>query len=305
MGRGRVSRRIDGVGAVAACLLLTACVGKTDATGAGPIAAIAVSNVDLTLPWPGFADAEVELTPRRELPFESDMPTLFVHLSGADGRLVRTFDRALREEWVPGETQAVGTRLYQSALAAPLPAGDYALTAGLYDPALGRYELTSSLPEAGRRELRLGTVRVPASTGGESIAFSPGWLPAEKGWDIQVLARRRLRGFEEAGLLLSGIDGPAEMWVRMGLAASPGEWADIERRAEDTSGWVRVSGPCIASPVEVALDREMSFSLDLHPAPEGRCELAFESNVVAVQSVTGAAPGPSLDVLSWRRRPAG
>lgn len=304
----RKSRSAAGVGgaiprvAVIALTMLTGCVGNLDPTGEGPVASLTVAEVDLALPWPEFADVELRLTPSRELPFEAGSPTLFVHLSSPEGRLIRTFDQGWQGDWTPGEERLVNVRLYQSALAEPLPAGDYALTAGLYDAAVGRYELSSSLPEAGRRELRLGTVRVPAESDRRPATLSGGWSPSEQGWDIQVLARRRLPGLRPGRIELPGANGAAELWLRLGLAAAPGEWMAMEQRAEDASPWVRVSGPCVVTPAEIEVEREMSLTADLEPAADGRCELELESNVFAAGPPAGTSYGPSLEVLSWRRR---
>jgi len=124
-------------------------------------------------------------------------PTVFVHLIDRPNHVIRTFDHDLAGPWTVGETRRDEFNLFQSALGAPLPAGTYTLTAGLYDPALGyRWRLTTDGRDVtGHREYSVAEVRVPPGRSGDvKIRFTGGWSAVEAGVDRQVLQRRWLTG---------------------------------------------------------------------------------------------------------------
>src|SRR5688572_5137989 len=142
-------------------LAAAGCRGRAE-----PVASLAVAPKDVSLPAGHVAGWKLTWNPKAPLGDVEGKPRVFVHLLSSRN-LLRTFDHLLAEEWVPGRAQSYEIELYQSALAEPLPAGAYEVTAGLYDDVSGeRWPLDSAGDEVGKREYRVATVVVPSSAAG-------------------------------------------------------------------------------------------------------------------------------------------
>ncbi|MGH7336226.1 MAG: hypothetical protein ACREI7_01490, partial [Myxococcota bacterium] len=166
--------RRNGMGAVSTAWLGAALLAAGGCQPArSPIARLEVAPAELELAWPRFVELEVELEPIAPLPPGVDRPILFVHLLDEPGSVVRTFDHELPGEWKTGSRVRYEHRIYQSALASPLPAGRYLLSVGLYDPEVGRFALESAGLEIAKLEYQVATVDVPATVaGGPEARFS-------------------------------------------------------------------------------------------------------------------------------------
>lgn len=227
---------------VAALATLAVLVGLL-ACGPGgrPVADLTSDRSQIDLAYPETVDFELTLTPRAARPTAGNL-LLFVHLLDEPGSVVRTFDLPLDRPWSAGEAQRLRVRLHQSALAEPLPPGDYLLTAGLYAPGADttgeRFTLNAG-HEVARQEYRLATVRVPAPSAElPRFRFSDRWLPAEPGTDRQVLARRWLAGGGAPGELEIGpLAGPGALWIRLEIPAAAGATDWRSRPPASRRGW--------------------------------------------------------------------
>src|SRR5262245_39249838 len=91
-----------------------------------PVAQLTVEPRQVTLPPAQVRPLRLTWTPSAAL--EGEEPTVFIHLLDADSKVVRTFDHSFPERWREGTPVSYDVDLYQSALAPPLPAGQYRLT---------------------------------------------------------------------------------------------------------------------------------------------------------------------------------
>jgi hypothetical protein len=170
-----------------------------------PVARVRISPATVRLGYPESALVHFEWSPVSALDGAAGAPTVFVHLLDAGGAVKRTFDHPFPPPWSPGAPVSYDLELYQSALGAPLAAGTYRMTAGLYDPGSGRrWPLdvgSTGGRELGRHEYSLGAVEVPRTDVGTgaaaAFAFSGEWGPPEPDPSVQVLARRRILGPSE------------------------------------------------------------------------------------------------------------
>jgi hypothetical protein len=216
-----------------------------------PAAAIRLSHGESVV-------VKLEWTPLAPLSRAGMHPTVFVHLIDRPNHVLRTFDHELPGPWTVGTAQRDEFDLYQSALGAPLPAGHYTLTAGLYDPALGyRWPLAAAGPDVtGHREYRVVDVEVPS---GRSAAvpfdFSGEWSAVEPGSDKQVLQRRWLTGSGAITIGPSDMPRPIRAEVRvMGTGARLRSTCDASAGDLPTGArWIEAS-PAAGRPCEVRFE---------------------------------------------------
>lgn len=143
------------------------------------------------MPFPESARIELVWTPLLPAAALPERPLVFVHLLDSEDRLVRTFDHELDlTDWEVGRTLTRPLELHQNYLAPHLEAASYRLTAGLYDPVLGRFALDTRDDSDSDLEYVLATVLVPAERSGVNIAFGGDWLPIESAGEQQVVASR-------------------------------------------------------------------------------------------------------------------
>jgi hypothetical protein len=219
---------------------------------------------ELTLGYPEVRRVTLVWEPLAALPADGAGPPLvFVHLVDGAGSVVRTFDHPFPAPWRPGTPVDDAVELYQSALAPPLPAGRYRLTAGLYRPGGERYPLAAEGEEIDGREYALATVA--AAEGGAGLpAIEPtgDWLPVEPGADRQVLASRWLAG--EGALVVAGAAEAGALWVRLRVP-EPESGAVRLVLADGTAGQqVRLATPCggAAALVTGPGDHEVELPVD-------------------------------------------
>jgi len=268
-------------------IVLAGCRGRAE-----PVASLSVEPKDVSLPAGRAAGLKLTWNPKAPLDNLQGKPRVFVHLLASGRSLLRTFDHPLAEEWTPWRAQSYEIELYQSALAEPLPAGAYELTAGLYDDASGeRWTLDSGDDEVGRREYRVATVVVAAAQArSPTYDFAGGWLPAEPGGSKQVITRRCARGEATIAVRQAASSGTVVLGSRVPKLSSGGWGGAVEVTASCAAERGQVNGP------ELQWTRIPIASSSAEPA----CEIRFRP----VPPVAGANErSVCLEVLAWR--PAG
>lgn len=305
--RGRFPRVSGAVlGAAALGALLAALTLSCAEEPLTPVARLAVTPAEVALGYPASAVLSAEWEMTAPLAGSSDPGArpgepaggawVFAHLLDAEGALVRTFDHPLPFAWSPGETRSAPIELWQSALAPPLPPGDYRLTVGLYDPASGRrWALATGVMETDREEYPVARVRVlpPEPT---AVEFAGSWWPAEEGGDRQVVGRRWLR--EEGTIELGGL-APGSV-LALGLripAAGSGERLVLAPGAE--AARVGISSPCADGEVEIADAGYHLVTLDLQPPADGRCVVRLEPSYVVVSLESLRSRSVAVERLSY------
>ena len=287
-------------------LSIAACVGLAAVVAAcrpapSPVGSLTASPSEIRLPWPQFAELEIRLQATSELPEGVTRPHVFVHVLDEPGSVLRTFDHPLPGEWTSGRRYDYSVRLYQSALAEPLAAGDYMLTLGLYALEGGRYALQTGGEEVARNEYRLATVVVPPAAENDPRArFSESWLPAEPGADRQILVRRTLRGGTPGTLQFGPLAGPGTLFLNLELPRG-----EATRRVELLDGGgqpkVALSTSCGGEQVEVS--GQGTFNVDLQvqgdEAPAA-CEVTVQPNFQVTHSDRAETTAVRLGVLAWR-----
>src|SRR5258708_2680222 len=97
-----------------------------------PVARVEVEPSQLRLT---FGQAQtVRLTWTPSSPLGGETPTVFVHLLDSQQKVARAFDHSFPQRWREGAPVTDDFKVYQSALAPPLPAGKYQVVVGLYGP---------------------------------------------------------------------------------------------------------------------------------------------------------------------------
>lgn len=160
-----------------------------------PVGSVALEPSSFELPYGHWADAELRWQMDAELEGLEGEPMVFVHLLGAEGEVKLTLDHPFPGNWTAGSVANDPLTFYHSSLGPRLPAGEYQLTVGLFDPMSGQRFALEGGTDIHRQEYALGTVTVPEAEGSRPEAsFSDAWRPVEPGRDRQVLARRWLVG---------------------------------------------------------------------------------------------------------------
>ncbi len=295
----RVVFSLLGAAALAALLVL----GPLSCGGEGePVARFSIDTGEVDLPYGSFADLDLSWTPTAELTGVTGHLRVFAHLLDPAGRLTRTFDKDLPDEWQVGETQHAPLRIYQSLLAPPLAAGTYTLTAGLYDESGKRWPLETAGAPHGHEEYAMVSVEVPDQ--GQKLPafeFSRRWSQTLAGADRQVVAFRWLRG--DGSIKLSDVPGAGTLWARLQIPAV--ESSGMRRQIEDPGGGeeARVALSASCSGFEAGVTGSGSHDVDIPVTPEaGGCTVTYDPNFVMIpQSPTGDRVSVLLEVLAWRQ----
>jgi len=290
-------RPLSTVAAFALCL--AGCGG-----GQEPVAHLAVEPRQVRLGYPEIAELQLTWQPLDEPGQRARGAVVFVHLLDAPGEIVRTFDHALPAGWQDGEPVTYPLKLYQSALAPPLPPGPYRLTMGLYDGrGRRRWPLATGGPDLGRHEYQVADVVVPPpDRAGPHFRFSPDWLPAEPGGDRQVLARRWLRG-SRGTIQVTGLRGTGNLWLVIEIPPpSAGQKLTILDSSNVPSA--EVSWSC--GGMDTSLSGQGGHEMELpaeEPPPGGTCEVEVRTNFRLAVEGTPEQRSIALSNLAWN--PAG
>jgi len=295
-----------------AATLAAGLVAGCDGEPPRPVGLLSVTPAEVVLAWPETStltarwEATAPLADGTDGSAGSEGARVFVHLLDEAGSVARTFDHALPFDWHAAEAHGSSIELWQSALAEPLPPGDYRLTVGLYDPGDGhRWPLETDAPAVDDGEYAVATVVVPPASPGPGLAFEGSWWPAEPGADRQVLARRWLK--ESGRVVVSDLRGPARLGFALRIP-EPGAGGRLVLREGATRPVVAVSSSCATGPVSVEGPGEHRVALELHPGEDGRCvvDLAASFAVVDLETLRSRSAGLerlTVDPLRYTRSP--
>lgn len=230
--------------ALVAAGALAALTAGCERTPDRPVARLAASPAAVSLAYPEAAEIELAWQPLVPLGEVDGELRVFIHLLDDEGEIARTFDHRYPFAWEVGRPHQHRLDLYQSVLGPPLPAGEYGLTAGLYDGSGRRWALETTAEEVRRREYRLATVQVeePTAPTRPELGFAGGWLPLEPGADRQILGRRWVTG--DAAIDVDTAAGAArELVLSLAILAPP---PGVELRLDEGAGQpaVRVTSDC-------------------------------------------------------------
>jgi hypothetical protein len=266
-----------------------------------PVAALEVRPAAIELPYPGWTQLEVAVDMLQPLGVP-DRPVVFVHLLDEAGHVVRTFDHPFPQDWRPGSAVRYDVVLQQSALAPPLPAGEYALTLGLYRGEL-RWPLTAQGPEVDTREYRVATVAVPANGApAPMFNFSPSWLPTEGGTDNQILGRRWLGS--DGVLRLAEIPGPGILRLAVTLPEPRAGEQDLVYAEGYSSPGLRITSGCGGQEFSISGFGEHVVEVPVGAGAEASlpssCELRFQPFSQLVEKRSLQTRAALLEGLAWR-----
>ncbi|HEY0512128.1 MAG TPA: hypothetical protein VGH73_09505 [Thermoanaerobaculia bacterium] len=285
---------------IAIALLIPGLIPVLGLAGCGkqtPVASVAVEPGQVTLPFSQVRTVHVTWTPSAAI--GEERPTVFVHLLDARKKVARTFDHPFPGRWSEGTPVANGVKLYQSALAPPLPPGRYQVTLGLYGRDGQRWPLEGLGQPVGRGEYNAFQVEVPNENPSPRFAFAPTWMDLETGGDRQVLARRWL--LNRAAFRLVDQRQPGAVWMVLQIP-SPGV-ADYKMVLDEgaTTPSVLIRGNCGGTETNVTGPglHEVEVNVDT-PPPGDFCHFILSANF-ALQPLTrtGKARSASLENLAW------
>lgn len=264
-----------------------------------PVGTLHTSPPEILLGFPHHATWALEIGMDEPLD-PGAAPIVMVHLLDASGRVVRTFDHPLPEPWTPGGTQRYSIELYQSALAPPLEPGSYRLSAGIYDPELGRWALAASGEEVARQEYAVAAVEVArGSDSAPKLSFSPGWLATEAGTDVQVLGRRWLSGDGAIRVAGQGAPGSVRLELRIPRVDEPLEDLVLDEGYDEVR--LDLATTCGDEPQSLHGSGTHVVEVALGPGGPGvECEIQLTPHYQFVARRTLAGRALALDVLSWR-----
>jgi hypothetical protein len=288
---------MKGRGAVLLSLLLLAagCGG-----GEAPVADLAAAPAEVLLAYPEFRDVEIRFVPRVPLAELGERPSVFVHLIDLPGSVVRTFDYPVSASWKVGEPVVDMVRLHQSALAPPLPEGEYLLTVGLYDAASGaRFPLGGGRGEVDEREYVVATLRVPGTAGPlPRFEYSPEWRETEGSPDRQIVATRWL-GAAGGSVRVSQLAAGGSLHAQLYVPPGPEPGAHFAVVPDERGPVVALGSTC--SPEELVLSGAGRHWLEWR-VPEGAdaCGLDFRVNFLFVGGRGEKHRSVRLEVLAWQ-----
>ncbi|MCZ7651878.1 MAG: hypothetical protein M5U13_12250 [Thermoanaerobaculia bacterium] len=289
---------MSGRGAPLLALVLLLAVGCGG--GEAPVADLAARPTEVLLAYPEFRDVEVRFVPRVPLAELGERPSVFVHLLELPGSVVRTFDYPVPATWQVAEPAVDAVRLHQSALAPPLPEGEYQLTVGLYDAATGvRFPLAGGRGEADENEYVVATVRVPASAGPlPRFEYSPEWLETEGSPDRQIVATRWL-GAAAGSVRVSQLAAGGVLHAQLYVPPGPEPGAHFAVVPDERGPVAVLRSTC--SPEELVLSGAGRHWLEWR-VPEGAevCDLDFGVNFLFVGGRGEQRRSVRLEVLAWQ-----
>ena len=277
--------------AALALACLAGCAKKT------PVGKVEIEPRLVTLPFSQVRTVHVTWTP--SAPLGDEQPTVFVHLLDGKRKVLRTFDHPFPGRWREGEPVANDLRLYQSALAEPLPPGKYRVTLGLYGKDGRRWPLDGLGEPVGRDEYDAFQVEVPNQNPSPRFAFAPTWMDLEAGGDRQVLARRWL--LNRAAFRLVDQREAGAVW--MVLQIPPNTLSDYKMVLDEgaTTPTVLIRGNCGGTETSVTGPglHEVEVNVDA-PPPNDFCHFILSANY-ALQPLlpTLKARSASLENVAW------
>ena len=278
--------------ALAAAALVAGCGGGKQT----PVARVQVEPQQVRLQFSQAQELHLTFTPTAAL--DSEQPTVFVHLLDDRRKVERTFDHAFPQRWREGTPVSYEIKLYQSAMAPPLPAGKYTLTLGLYGKDKKRWALDGLGEPVSRDEYKIGEVEVPAQKPNVRFAFSPVWQPLEPGGDRQVLARRWMA--ERAVVRLVNQHGPGTVWMVIQIPPAQSPDYKVVLDAGATAPAVRAIGSCGGTEMTLSGPGLHELELAMEPPPPGGfCRVLLSSNFMLQPTTVGKKRSVSLENIAW------
>jgi hypothetical protein len=283
--------------AALAAASLTGCAKKT------PVGKVEVEPRLVTLPFSQTRTVRLTWTPSASL--GEEQPTVFIHLLDGKRKVLRTFDHPLPGHWREGEPVADDVRLYQSALAEPLPPGKYQVTLGLYGKDGKRWPLEGLGEAEGRDEYKAFEVDVPNRNPSPRFVFAPTWMDVEPGGDRQVVARRWL--LNRAAFRLVDQREPGTVW--MVVQIPPNTLSDYKMILDEgaTTPSVLIRGNCGGTETSVTGPglHEVEVNVDAPPAGDF-CHFVLSANFALQPLIpTVKARSVSLENIAWTPGGAG
>ena len=259
-------------------LVLSVACGKP-----APVAHLEARPESLRLGYPEYRELHLSWEPAAALDPGAGRPTVFVHLLDRHGKIVRTYDHPFPQSWQEGTPVTSAVRIFQSALAPPLPAGHYQLTLGLYGSKSGeRWPLDVAGQDRGRHEYPVANVEVPAAGAGPRLGFAGRWLASEPSGSRQIVALRWLDG--PGALRVQGLPGPGSLWLEIQIPAGTGAGERLVFDGGSNSPSVVVSGTC-GGGVETGVSGAGVHEIDIPTdgaarggAGAGSCEIRLRPN---------------------------
>lgn len=288
--------------------LLVLAVGAGCGDEPPPVASLEVTPKSLRLPFPELHTVHLSWQPTAPLEGFAGTPTVFVHLLDDNDKVVRTFDHAFPGRWREGTAVGYDVKLYQSAIAPPLPGGRYRLTVGLAGEGKQRWTLDGLGEPVARREYLAADVDVPPppanKKSGPRFNFSKEWMPVEPGADKQVLARRWLTS--DGGMRVAGLRQPGRVWLVLWIPSPDVAGGALALEEGSKIPAVRIEGNC--GDFEASITgpglHEVEMPL-VEPPKNGQCRLMLRPNY----SFGSPSRAVSLENAAWspsgeRRRAA-
>ena len=260
------------------------------------VAKLTVSPSTVRLPPREVTLLELSWEPKSALGTKAGAPIVFVHLVDDRDTVLRTFDHPFPGEWKPGTPVSYEIKLFQSALAQPLPAGKYRLTVGLYGKEGERWPLEGAGKKVGRHEYHAATVTAPPKGKGPRFSFSQQWLPTEPGTDRQVVARRWLVG--RGALRVSGVREKGTLWLALQIPR-PGSGDKVVFEDGAAQPAATVTSSCGVE-ANVSGEGVHDVELPIEPAAEeDTCRLNVKANFHLEPRQGGPQRAVSLETLAW------
>jgi len=266
--------------------------------GETAVASVQVVPAAVQLPLGELRTVRLTWTPVAPLDGATGEPIVFVHLLDDKDTVARTFDHPFPQKWREGAPASYDLKLYQSALAPPLSAGKYRLTAGLYDKEGKRWALDGVGEPLRRNEYKIADVEVPAQGAGPKFGFSPAWLPVEPGGDRQVMARRWL--LKPGAIRVLNLRSPGTVWMVLRIPEpSPEEKLVLEKGANAPA--VLVNGNCggVDASISGAGIHEIELPMEPPPPSVKFCRVILTPNFHLEPRGVGQKRSVSLENLGW------
>jgi hypothetical protein len=262
------------------------------------VARLTVEPQELQLPFPELKTIHFSWEPISSLKVE---PTVFVHLIDESGELMRTFDHPYKGRFAPGTPVEYDVHLYQTALAAPLPPGEYRLTVGLYMPGGERWPIETAGEPFKRKEYAVARVHVPPVDQKQTprLAFTNTWLPLEEGGDRQSPVRRWMQG-KNGALRVSPVRSPGSFWLALRIPAgdAPGEKLVLDGSGNPPA--VVVTGSCGA--VETGISGPGTHLVEIpieNPPGNGQCTIRLRPNYHLLVAGSPFQRTVSMENAAW------
>lgn len=289
-----MSHRIPSFVCLALLSLLFACGEEAPP----PVGSVVLEPSSFDLPHGHWAGAVLRWQMRAQLEGLEGDPMVFVHLLDGEGNVRLTLDHALPGGWAAGSTIEDPLTFYHSSLGPRLPAGDYRLTVGLFDPVSGKRYALEGGPDIHRQEYALGTVSVPEAAGDlPEASFSPAWQPVEPGRDRQVLARRWLVGSGTIEFAPAAEDGRLSLLFKVPHVVDGIQLAFDSPEESKGSPEVSITSSC--GP-EARLVGSGNHRLEIPLTTGQACELELVPNYQLIDLASFRRSTLTLEQLAWQ-----